>query len=84
MSTTTGIRPLAGLRVVDFGQYIAAPGAGQNLADLGADVIKVEPPAGDQARGIGHFGTAMVRANNRGKRSIAVDLRAPAGRPGGT
>ncbi|WP_328332403.1 MULTISPECIES: CaiB/BaiF CoA transferase family protein [unclassified Streptomyces] len=80
MSTTTGIRPLAGLRVVDFGQYIAAPGAGQNLADLGADVIKVEPPAGDQARGIGHFGTAMVRANNRGKRSIAVDLRAPAGR----
>ncbi|MBW5252966.1 CoA transferase [Streptomyces sp. P01-B04] len=71
--------PLNGLRVIDFGQYIAAPGAGQNLADLGADVIKVEPPTGDQARGIGHFGTAMVRANNRGKRSIAVDLRTPAG-----
>ncbi|MGW2342929.1 CaiB/BaiF CoA transferase family protein [Streptomyces sp. NPDC001661] len=72
-------RPLNGLRVLDFGQYIAAPGAGQNLADLGADVIKVEPLAGDQARGIGPFGTAMVRANNRGKRSIAVDLRAPEG-----
>ncbi|MFJ9082387.1 CaiB/BaiF CoA transferase family protein [Streptomyces sp. NPDC102384] len=70
---------LAGLRVLDFGQYIAAPGAGQNLADLGADVIKVEPLSGDQARGIGPFGTAMVRANNRGKRSIAVDLRAPEG-----
>ncbi|MGC4946772.1 CaiB/BaiF CoA transferase family protein [Streptomyces sp. DT224] len=72
--------PLSGLRVIDFGQYIAAPGAGQNLADLGADVIKVEPPAGDQARRIGRFGEAMVRANNRGKRSLAVDLRAPAGR----
>ncbi|MFD5385342.1 CaiB/BaiF CoA transferase family protein [Streptomyces sp. NPDC127074] len=80
MSTaTTDTRPLVGLRVLDFGQYIAAPGAGQNLADLGADVIKVEPLAGDQARGIGHFGTAMVRANNRGKRSLAVDLRAPEG-----
>ncbi|WP_338703829.1 CoA transferase [Streptomyces sp. Q6] len=67
------------MRVVDFGQYIAAPGAGQNLADLGADVIKVEPPGGDQARGIGPFGQAMVRANNRGKRSLAVDLRDPAG-----
>ncbi|RFC70796.1 CoA transferase [Streptomyces sp. AcE210] len=77
--TTTVALPLAGLRVLDFGQYIAAPGAGQNLADLGADVIKVEPPTGDQARRIGPFGTAMVRANNRGKRSLAVDLRAPAG-----
>lgn len=71
--------PLDGVRVVDFGQYIAAPGAGQNLADLGADVIKVEPPAGDQARRIGTFGVAMVRANNRGKRSIIVDLRTDTG-----
>lgn len=67
--------PLSGLRVLDFGQYIAAPGAGQNLADLGADVIKVEPPAGDQARSIGDLGTAMLQANNRAKRSIALDLR---------
>ncbi|MFI5662466.1 CaiB/BaiF CoA transferase family protein [Streptomyces sp. NPDC051684] len=73
------VRPLHGLRVVDFGQFIAAPGAGQNLADLGADVIKVEPPAGDQARRIGTFGMAMVRANNRSKRSLAIDLRAPGG-----
>lgn len=72
-----GPRPLAGLRVVDFGQFIAAPGAGQNLADLGADVVKVEPPAGDQARRVGTFGMAMVRANNRAKRSLAIDLRAP-------
>ncbi|MCX4727666.1 CaiB/BaiF CoA-transferase family protein [Streptomyces sp. NBC_01306] len=72
-----GSRPLTGLRVVDFGQFIAAPGAGQNLADLGADVVKVEPPAGDQARRVGTFGMAMVRANNRAKRSLAIDLRAP-------
>lgn len=71
--------PLDGVRVVDFGQYIAAPGAGQNLADLGADVVKVEAPSGDQARSVGAFGAAMVRANNRGKRSLAVDLRHPDG-----
>ncbi|WP_306318279.1 MULTISPECIES: CaiB/BaiF CoA-transferase family protein [unclassified Streptomyces] len=76
---SAGRRPLDGLRVLDFGQYIAAPGAGQNLADLGADVIKVEPLAGDQARRIGPFGAAMVRANNRGKRSVAIDLRAAEG-----
>ncbi|WP_017594762.1 CaiB/BaiF CoA transferase family protein [Nocardiopsis potens] len=71
--------PLSGLRVLDFGQYIAAPGAGQNLADLGADVVKIEGPGGDQARHVGAFGAAMVLANNRGKRSIAVDLRTPDG-----
>lgn len=67
--------PLDGIRVLDLGQYIAAPGTGQVLADLGADVIKVESPTGDQARNIGLFGEAMVAAYNRDKRSIAVDLR---------
>ncbi|MEV0598801.1 CoA transferase [Streptomyces sp. NPDC050315] len=71
--------PLAGVRVIDLGQYIAAPGAGQQLADLGADVIKVESLSGDQARSIGPFGTAMLHANNRGKRSVAIDLRHPEG-----
>ncbi|WP_435199911.1 CaiB/BaiF CoA transferase family protein [Janibacter sp. GS2] len=75
--TTAGL--LDGIRVVDFGQYIAAPGAGQNLADLGADVIKVEAPGGDQARSVGMFGDAMIRANNRGKRSLALDVRSPEG-----
>lgn len=42
--------PLQGLRVLDLGQYIAAPAAAQTLADLGADVIKLEPPGGDAAR----------------------------------
>ncbi|MEU6663385.1 CoA transferase [Streptomyces sp. NPDC046821] len=71
--------PLTGVRVVDLGQYIAAPGAGQQLADLGADVIKAESLTGDQARSVGPFGTAMIHANNRGKRSIAIDLRHPEG-----
>ena len=42
--------PLHGLRVIEFGQFIAVPSAAQVLADLGADVIKVESPAGDAAR----------------------------------
>ena len=76
---TTWQAPLAGVRVVDFGQYIAAPGAAQVLADLGADVIKVEQPGGESARWIGTYGEAMLRCYNRRKRSIAIDLKEPAG-----
>jgi crotonobetainyl-CoA:carnitine CoA-transferase CaiB-like acyl-CoA transferase len=72
--------PLAGLRVVDLGQYIAGPGAAMTLAELGADVVKIEPVGGDQARHIGRYGEAMVRAYNRGKRSIALDLKSADGR----
>ncbi|MBU1361115.1 MAG: CoA transferase [Gammaproteobacteria bacterium] len=71
--------PLAGVRVIDLGQYIAGPGAAMTLAELGADVIKVEPLAGDQARHIGRYGESMIRAYNRGKRSIALDLKHPQG-----
>ncbi|WP_395105409.1 CaiB/BaiF CoA transferase family protein [Actinomadura sp. SCN-SB] len=67
--------PLAGIRVVEFGHYIAAPAATQLLSDLGAEVIKVEPPDGDQARGIGAYGEGIVLAFNRGKRSVVLDLR---------
>ncbi|PXY27805.1 CaiB/BaiF CoA transferase family protein [Prauserella muralis] len=67
--------PLAGVRVVEFGHYIAAPAATQLLADLGADVVKVEPPAGDQARTIGAYGEGIVLAFNRGKRSVVLDLK---------
>ncbi|WP_413332195.1 CaiB/BaiF CoA transferase family protein [Brevibacterium sp. GP-SGM9] len=63
-----------GLTVLDLGQYISAPMAGQNLADLGARVIKIEAPTGEQARTIGVFGEAIVEACNRGKDSIALDL----------
>ena len=72
--------PLQGLRIVDFGQYIAGPGAAMVLAELGASVTKIEPLAGDQARHIGRYGESMVRAYNRGKRSIALDLKSDAGR----
>ncbi len=72
--------PLAGIRVVDLGQYIAGPGAAMTLLELGASVVKVESLAGDQARHIGRYGEAMVRAYNRGKRSIALDLKSVAGR----
>jgi crotonobetainyl-CoA:carnitine CoA-transferase CaiB-like acyl-CoA transferase len=68
------------VRVVDFGQYIAGPGAAMALGELGASVIKVEPLGGDQARHIGRYGESMIRAYNRGKRSIALDLKSDAGR----
>lgn len=73
-------RPLEGLRVADFGQFIAGPAVGMMLAELGASVIKVEPTGGEAARASGPFGAAMVRTNNRDKRALALDLRSEAGR----
>lgn len=77
--------PLAGVRVLDLSQVMAGPWATQLLADLGADVIKIEPPGGgDQARR--SFGAGNVpgdnpafRAVNRNKRSVVIDLRSVAG-----
>src|ERR1700734_1819819 len=67
--------PLSGLRIIEIGTAITAPLAGMMLADMGADVVKVEPPGGDQFRG-GHgdqYGATFI-AYNRGKRSIILDL----------
>lgn len=75
--------PLAGRRVLDYGQYVAGPFATMLLADLGADVVKVEPPAGDQWRRYDPFAENESRyfhALNRGKRSVALDLKSEAGR----
>ncbi|MDQ4214493.1 CoA transferase [Microbacterium capsulatum] len=72
-------RPLEGVRVIDFGQFIAAPAATQLLADMGAEVIKVEAHSGDAARSIGVHGEAMINAFNRGKRSIVLDLKSADG-----
>src|SRR5579885_477550 len=69
--------PYAGLRVVEFGRFIAAPYCGQLLADGGADVIKVEPLEGDESRLNSPLMPGEGRQflnKNRGKRSIAVDL----------
>ena len=75
--------PLAGMRVLDFGQYVAVPFATMLLADLGADVVKVEPPAGDQWRRYDPVAPGESRhfyALNRNKRSVALDLKSEVGR----
>lgn len=72
--------PLDGIRVVEFGHYIAGPAATQLLSDLGAEVLKVEPPSGDQARAIGAYGEGIVCAFNRGKRSVTLDLKSESGK----
>ena len=75
--------PLTGLRVIELGQLIAGPFASKILAEFGADVIKVEPPAGgDPLRGwrLIHEGTSVWwAAHARNKRSIKLDLRTPEG-----
>ena len=76
------MKALEGLRVIDLTQAMAAPFCSMNLADMGADVIKVEPPTGeDMRRGSvsrnGHSGTFLTI--NRGKRAITLDLKQPAG-----
>ncbi|WKN60848.1 CoA transferase [Rhodococcus opacus] len=70
--------PLSGVRVVEIAQFIAVPGATQLLVDLGAEVIKVEPPGGEASRRTGRFGDAIFSAYNRGKHSVVLDLRDPA------
>lgn len=72
--------PLEGYRVLDLGQYVAAPSATMLLRELGAEVIMVEPVGGSAARHLGPFGQAMMMAYTRGKKSIAVNLRTPGGR----
>lgn len=72
--------PLSGLCVVELGNIVAGPFATSILADLGADVIKVErPESGDLIRTSGDVGDAMFAAINRNKRSIALDLKSEAG-----
>src|ERR1700682_4525628 len=75
--------PLQGLRVLDMTQVLSGPYCTQILADLGAEVIKLEPPQGDLARTMQpHFigdDSVYFVSLNRNKRSIAVDLKTPAG-----
>jgi crotonobetainyl-CoA:carnitine CoA-transferase CaiB-like acyl-CoA transferase len=82
-----GLAALAGLRVVELGVWVAAPATAALLADWGADVIKVEAPAGDPMRyvfgslGIGDdMPNPAFALDNRGKRSVVLDLREPGDR----
>ncbi|MFT0170437.1 CaiB/BaiF CoA transferase family protein [Paraburkholderia mimosarum] len=71
---------LTGLRVVDLSQFMPGPFLAANLADHGAQVIKIEPVSGDPTRGAPGTDGAFFAAINRGKRSIALDLKHPDGR----
>ena len=74
--------PLAGLKVLDLSRVLAGPFAGRMLSDLGADVVKLEPPEGDVTRhwGVKRSGiSGYYHQQNAGKRNIAVDLRHPKG-----
>ncbi|MCW3473044.1 CaiB/BaiF CoA transferase family protein [Limobrevibacterium gyesilva] len=75
-----GTLPLAGIRVVEFVHMVMGPTCGLVLADLGADVIKVEPaPEGDNTRRLGGSGAGFFAFTNRNKRSLAVDLKSAEG-----
>ncbi|WP_245870088.1 CaiB/BaiF CoA transferase family protein [Teichococcus rhizosphaerae] len=77
---STNPLPLAGLRVLDFGHTVMGPTCGVVLADLGAEVIRVEPPEGDRTRRLGGFGTGFFATYNRNKASLALDLKDPRGK----
>jgi crotonobetainyl-CoA:carnitine CoA-transferase CaiB-like acyl-CoA transferase len=72
--------PLEGVRVVEFAHMVMGPSCGLVLADLGAEVIKIEPLAGDNTRRLEHAGAGFFPVFNRNKKSFAVDLQKPEGR----
>jgi len=76
----TSPTPLRGIRVVEFTHMVMGPTAGMTLADLGAEVVKVEPaPEGDTTRRLTGSGTGFHAAFGRGRRSLCVDMKAPEG-----
>jgi crotonobetainyl-CoA:carnitine CoA-transferase CaiB-like acyl-CoA transferase len=81
-SSQAGNGPCTGLRVIEFATMVSGPFCGQMLADLGAEVIKLEPPEGDGLRAVqpDHKGlSALFVHYNRGKKSICIDLKSEQG-----
>ena len=74
----TGL-PLDGIRVVEFTHMVMGPTCGMILADLGAEVIKVEPPGGDKTRKLPGLGIGFFRSFNRNKKSIVLDIQSAEG-----
>ena len=72
--------PLAGVRLVEFAHMVMGPSCGLVLADLGAEVIKVEPLEGDNTRRLEAAGAGFFPVFNRNKKSLAVDLKRAEGR----
>src|SRR5678816_3229154 len=73
------VLPLEGVRVVEFAHMVMGPSCGLVLADLGAEVIKVEPLAGDNTRRLEAAGAGFYPVFNRNKKSLAIDLQHPEG-----
>jgi crotonobetainyl-CoA:carnitine CoA-transferase CaiB-like acyl-CoA transferase len=71
--------PLSGIRVVEFTHMVMGPTCGMILADLGAEVIKVEPPGGDKTRNLPGLGIGFFRSFNRNKKSVVLDIQSPEG-----
>jgi len=76
--TATGL-PLEGVRVIEFTHMVMGPTCGMILADLGAEVIKVEPPGGDKTRQLPGLGIGFFRSFNRNKKSVVLDIQTPEG-----
>ena len=77
---TEPLLPLSGIRVIEFTHMVMGPTCGMMLADLGAEVIKVEPPGGDKTRTLPGLGIGFFRSFNRNKKSVVLDITTEAGR----
>ena len=80
MTTASENLPLTGVRILEFGHTVMGPSCSMVLADLGADVIKIEPPEGDRTRANVGFGSALFPVFNRNKRSLSIDIKSDAGK----
>ncbi|CAN5897771.1 CaiB/BaiF CoA-transferase family protein [soil metagenome] len=79
-ASNTSPLPLAGIRVVEFTHMVMGPTCGMILADLGAEVIKIEPPGGDKTRKLPGLGIGFFRSFNRNKKSVVLDITTDEGR----